>query len=99
MLTDAGEYLSLPKKLISRWRNRGLNVPGAVRFRRWISGQSQQSPTVEVVPEDLAVIQFTGGTTGDAKGVMLSHRNLVAKLDTVRCCSYVCGAPYRVDRK
>ncbi len=78
VLTDAGEYLSLPKKLISRWRNRGLNVPGAMRFRRWISGQSQQSPTVEVVPEDLAVIQFTGGTTGDAKGVMLSHRNLVA---------------------
>ena len=78
VLTDAGEYLSLPKKLISRWRNRGLNVPGAMRFRRWISGQSQQSPTVEVAPEDLAVIQFTGGTTGDAKGVMLSHRNLVA---------------------
>jgi len=78
VLTDAGEYLSLPKKMISRWRNRGLNVPGAMRFRRWISGQSDQSPTVEIDPEDLAVIQFTGGTTGEAKGVMLSHRNLVA---------------------
>jgi long-chain acyl-CoA synthetase len=78
VLTDAGEYLSLPKRLISRWRNRGLNVTGAMRFRRWISGQSDQSPTVEVAPEDLAVIQFTGGTTGNAKGVMLSHRNLVA---------------------
>ena len=78
VLTDAGEYLSLPKRLISRWRNRGLNVAGAMHFRRWISGQSNQSPTVEVVPEDMAVIQFTGGTTGEAKGVMLSHRNLVA---------------------
>jgi len=78
VLTDAGEYLSAPKRLISRWRNRGLNVAGAMHFRRWISGQSDQSPTVEVAPEDLAVIQFTGGTTGDAKGVMLSHRNLVA---------------------
>ncbi|MBI3162863.1 MAG: alpha/beta fold hydrolase [Chloroflexi bacterium] len=78
VLTDPGEYLSLPKKLISRWRNRGLNVHGAMRFRRWISGQSDQSPTVDVTPEDMAVIQFTGGTTGDAKGVMLSHRNLVA---------------------
>jgi len=78
VLTDAGECLSLPKRLISRWRNRGLNVAGAMRFRRWISGQSDQSPTVEVAPEDLAVIQFTGGTTGNAKGVMLSHRNLVA---------------------
>lgn len=78
VLTDAGEYLSLPKKLLSRWRNRGLDVPGAVRFRRWISGQAKVSPTVDVLPEDLAVIQFTGGTTGEAKGVMLSHRNLVA---------------------
>jgi long-chain acyl-CoA synthetase len=78
VLTDAGEYLSLPKKWISRWRNRGLDVPGAVRFRRWIAGQSRQSPTVDVLPEDLAVIQFTGGTTSQPKGVMLSHRNLVA---------------------
>jgi long-chain acyl-CoA synthetase len=78
VLTDAGEYLSPPKRLISRWRNRGLNVAGAMHFRRWISAQSDQSPTVDVVPEDMAVIQFTGGTTGDAKGVMLSHRNLVA---------------------
>ncbi|MDO9300932.1 MAG: alpha/beta fold hydrolase [Anaerolineales bacterium] len=78
VLTDAGEYLSPPKRLISRWRNRGLDVAGAMHFRRWISGQSDQSPTVEVLPEDMAVIQFTGGTTGDAKGVMLSHRNLVA---------------------
>ncbi len=78
VLTDAGEYLSQPKRMISRWRNRGLDVPGAVHFRRWISGKSDQSPTVEVAPEDLAVIQFTGGTTGESKGVMLSHRNLVA---------------------
>src|SRR6266508_2752288 len=78
VLTDAGEYLSFPKKLISRWRNRGLDVPGAVRFRRWISGQSQHSPSVEVVSDDLAVIQFTCGTTSRPKGVMLSHRNLVA---------------------
>ena len=78
VLTDAGEYLSLPKKVISRWRNRGLDVRGAMRFRRWISAQSQHSPMVEVASDDLAVIQFTGGTTAQAKGVMLSHRNLVA---------------------
>jgi long-chain acyl-CoA synthetase len=33
---------------------------------------------VDVLPEDLAVIQYTGGTTSQSKGVMLSHRNLVA---------------------
>jgi acyl-CoA synthetase (AMP-forming)/AMP-acid ligase II len=31
-----------------------------------------------VTPDDLAVIQYTGGTTSQSKGVMLSHRNLVA---------------------
>jgi long-chain acyl-CoA synthetase len=78
VLTDPGEYLGPVKKWISRWRNRGLNAPGAIRFHRWLAGQSSRSPAVEVSPEDVAVIQFTGGTTGSAKGVMLSHKNLVA---------------------
>jgi long-chain acyl-CoA synthetase len=79
ILTDAGDYLPLHKKLISRWRNRGLTVPGAIRWRHWMRGEEYHSPTtVEVAPDDLAVIQYTGGTTASAKGVMLSHRNLVA---------------------
>jgi long-chain acyl-CoA synthetase len=78
MLTDPGEHLPLPKKLISRWRNRGLNVPGGIRYHRLLASQSRRSPTLQVAPEELAVIQFTGGTTAAAKGVMLSHRNLVA---------------------
>lgn len=78
ILTDPADCLSLPKRLISRWRNRGLSLAGAIRWRRWLAGQSRRSPTVEVAPQDLAVIIYTGGTTAQAKGVMLSHRNLVA---------------------
>ncbi len=78
ILTDAGDYLPLPKRMISRWRNRGLTVPGAIRWRHLMRGQDRRSPTLESVPDDLAVIQYTGGTTAQAKGVMLSHRNLVA---------------------
>lgn len=78
ILTDPGEYLSLPKKIISRWRNRGLTTPGAIRFHRWLAAQSWRSPSLQVEPEDMAAIQFTGGTTAVSKGVMLSHRNLVA---------------------
>ncbi len=78
VLTDAGEYLSIPKRWISRWRNRKMGMLGAVWFRPWISSQGHQSPSIEVKPDDLAIIQFTGGTTAQARGVMLSHKNLVA---------------------
>jgi long-chain acyl-CoA synthetase len=41
-------------------------------------------PDVEVASEDLALLQYTGGTTGTAKGAMLTHRNLVANTLQVR---------------
>jgi long-chain acyl-CoA synthetase len=78
ILTDPADYLSFFKKMISRWRNRGLTVPGAIRWRHFMRPQDWHSPTLQVDPDELAVIQYTGGTTAAAKGVMLSHRNLVA---------------------
>jgi long-chain acyl-CoA synthetase len=78
VLTDAADYLSLPKYLISSWRNRGYGLRNALRWKDWLGGRSSKSPTIDVLPEDLAVIQYTGGTTAQSKGVMLSHRNLVA---------------------
>lgn len=78
VLTDPAQYLSLPKYLVSRWRNRGLDVNNSLRWNRWLAQQATKSPAVEVSPDDLAVIIYTGGTTAQSKGVMLSHRNLVA---------------------
>jgi long-chain acyl-CoA synthetase len=78
VLTDAADYLSFPKLLVSRWRNRSFRVANSVQWMDFLGGRSSKSPTVEVEPEDLAVIQYTGGTTAQSKGVMLSHRNLVA---------------------
>lgn len=51
-----------------------------ISFRDTLS--KAQAPYVPVAqnPEDLAVLQYTGGTTGVAKGAMLSHRNLVANM-------------------
>ncbi|HKI54167.1 MAG TPA: AMP-binding protein, partial [Anaerolineales bacterium] len=72
------EYLSLSKFMISSWRNRGYGLHNAIKWKDLLGGNSIKSPTVEVAPEDLAVIQYTGGTTAQSKGVMLSHRNLVA---------------------
>lgn len=78
VLTDPADYLPLPKYAVSRWRNRGYALRNALRWRDWLGGKSWKSPTVEVMPDDLAAIQYTGGTTAQSKGVMLSHRNLVA---------------------
>ena len=51
---------------------------------RLMSRASATSPKVAVRPDDLALLQYTGGTTGVAKGAMLTHRNLVANTLQVR---------------
>ncbi|MCW7540836.1 AMP-binding protein [Aquabacterium sp. A7-Y] len=56
-------------------------LPGAIRLRRALAaGRGLPRPQVDVAPQDLAFLQYTGGTTGVAKGAMLSHRNIVANL-------------------
>jgi long-chain acyl-CoA synthetase len=64
--------------MISHWRNRAFGLSNALEWRDFLAGRSNKSPGTEVRPEDLAVIIYTGGTTAQSKGVMLSHRNLVA---------------------
>jgi long-chain acyl-CoA synthetase len=78
LLTDPADTLSLPKYLISHWRNRGFHLPNALQWTDFLAGRSNKSPGVDVNPDDLAVIIYTGGTTAQSKGVMLSHRNLIA---------------------
>lgn len=58
-----------------------FNLPGAVRFNTALKqGRGQPHTPVPLAREELAFLQYTGGTTGDAKGVMLSHRNIIANL-------------------
>ena len=47
-------------------------------FRPLLQQHKDTPPEIDLAPGDLAVISFTGGTTARPKGVMLSHRNLVA---------------------
>jgi long-chain acyl-CoA synthetase len=57
------------------------DIPGAIRFRDALTlGQLHALPEIAIDPEDLAFLQYTGGTTGVAKGAMLMHRNLVANM-------------------
>jgi len=55
------------------------SLPGALWMRDVIkAGAKVKAKPVDIKPEDLAFLQYTGGTTGVAKGAMLTHRNVLA---------------------
>lgn len=57
------------------------NLPGAVSFRKVLrQGRKLQYVKPFISSDDLAFLQYTGGTTGVAKGAMLTHRNIVANV-------------------
>jgi len=57
---------------------------GACSFQELLARASGASPSVEVLPDDLALIQYSSGTTDAPKGVMLTHANLVANTTQLR---------------
>ncbi|WP_371233915.1 long-chain-fatty-acid--CoA ligase FadD2 [Pseudomonas sp. QE6] len=63
------------------------NLPQAVSFKDALrQGRGHGLQPVKVGLEDIAVLQYTGGTTGVAKGAMLTHGNLVANMQQVHAC-------------
>src|SRR5690606_7957047 len=64
------------KKMVPAW-----SIPGSVPFTRAMKiGAKASFRESNPGAEDTAVLQYTGGTTGVAKGAMLTHRNLIANM-------------------
>jgi long-chain acyl-CoA synthetase len=65
------------KKLVPRWA-----IPGALRFNAVLAeGGRLVRKNVAVGHEDIAFLQYTGGTTGISKGAVLTHGNILANLE------------------
>jgi long-chain acyl-CoA synthetase len=87
--TEIGDMLPWPKRwlvnlvikkvkrMVPAWR-----IDGAVGFRTALArGAATPLEPVALTREDLAFLQYTGGTTGISKGAMLTHRNILANLE------------------
>jgi long-chain acyl-CoA synthetase len=88
IVTDLGDLFSLPKSLlmgfvlkyikraIPRW-----NIPTAISFKSTLIPENAAPfKPVTLTGADIAFLQYTGGTTGVAKGAVLTHRNILANV-------------------
>ncbi|GAA4899100.1 long-chain-fatty-acid--CoA ligase FadD [Ferrimonas pelagia] len=88
ILTKIGDQLSAPKRTVVNFVVKYVkkmvpkyHLPGAVSMRRVLAkGEHLQYVKPQVKSDDIAFLQYTGGTTGVAKGAMLTHRSVMANM-------------------
>jgi long-chain acyl-CoA synthetase len=110
VITSIRDSLPFPLNFLyplkAKRQNLNMKVPygeSIHSFKRLVQDSPGNPPHPEVDVDDLALLQYTGGTTGVAKGVMLTHRNLVANvmqvtawLPTLNCGEerFICVLPF-----
>ena len=89
--TSIGDYLPFPKNLlfplVGKKKGLAAKVAPAERLFKWKAMLAQyppQPPAVELALDDIAMLQYTGGTTGVSKGVVLTHGNLSRQVQHIR---------------
>ena len=87
IITSIRDYLSFPLNLLypmkARKQKLNLQVPYGEfvhSFKRMVRNNPANPPRPEVAMDEVALLQYTGGTTGIAKGAMLTHRNLMTNV-------------------
>ena len=88
VLTAMGDLLGWAKGALVNYVVRNVkkmvppfDLPGAVRFNDALArGARATLRQPEIGPDDMAVLQYTGGTTGVSKGAVLLHRNIIANV-------------------
>ncbi len=89
--TELGDALNFPKKLLVNTVVKyvkkmvpAFSLPKAISYTSAISkGQAHPLRPVEMNLDEVAFLQYTGGTTGVSKGAMLTHRNIVANMEQI----------------
>lgn len=91
IVTGIADYLRFPLNWLAPIKLRRENLVAKVEptahvhsFKNLVEGFSAEAPRVQIDLDDLALLQYTGGTTGVSKGAMLTHRNLAINVQQVK---------------
>ncbi|MDA0667191.1 MAG: long-chain fatty acid--CoA ligase [Planctomycetota bacterium] len=93
IIASVPEYLGFPLNLLAPLKLKKTDPPSIAKvkaepgvhfFRKLVRSAAAAPPQVDISMDDIAVIQYTGGTTGVSKGAVLTHRNLSYNVQQVR---------------
>ena len=90
IITKIGDYLGVKGRLMNflvKYVKRmvpSYKLKNTIPFKKALQRPVADFNEVQITPDDLAFLQYTGATTGLSKGSMLSHRNVVANIEQLK---------------